>query len=226
MIHDVNTDIDDFVRLVHADCPGGLDTLKQRAVIQAMIEFFKKTYAWREFVEQSAYVDYFNPEFDVSTVMRTVVPGAAVMSVNDVWLSSDTQRLKKLARAEMDKNQPDWRKDTADKPRGYFFGPGKRLRVYPVPKKDAGFIDLDIEFVLLPTMDMTRFPDFVYEMYGETIAAGAAQRLKSQPYMPWTDPQQAQFFFKKFDAGVREARMDQARQVARAINEKRRRSFR
>lgn len=226
MIHDVNTDIDAFVDLVRADCPGGIDTVKQRAVIQAMIDFCKQTQAWKVFLDRRVYVDHINPEVDVGRAVRSVFAGAAVRGVDDVWLSKDACRLKKMARADLDQNKPDWAKQTAQRPTGFLMGPGRRLRVYPAPEKQSGLLFLDLELVLIPTLKMTRFPDFIYEMYGDTIAAGAAQRLKSQPAMPWTDFQQAQFFFKKFSAGVREARLDQAQQVVRAINEKRRRSFR
>jgi hypothetical protein len=102
----------------------------------------------------------------------------------------------------------------------------RRLRVYPSIEAGASMVWLDLELVLLPTLDTEWFPDFAFEIYGETIAAGAAQRLKSQTAMEWSDPKAAEYFMKKFQLGVHEAKIEKARRVVVALNDRRRRCFR
>lgn len=193
---------------------------------QAAMEFFRQTRAWREFVAQAAYADEYVQEFDVNAVARQVAANVTVMDVDDVWLSADGTRLKKRAVPAMDFNHPDWRSDTARTPTGYYMTPNRRLRVYPSIEAGAPMVWLDLELVLLPTLDTKQFPDFAFDIYGETISAGAIQRLKSQTGMEWSDPKVAEYFMKKFQVGIHEARVEKARRVTAAINDRRRRCFR
>ena len=218
--------VDVFVKRLAPDCPGGPNFLKKQAVAAAAAEFFRQTRAWREFVHEAAYVDAFTREISADRVARHTAGGyAALLDINGVWLSDGT-RLQERARTFLNKGGTDWREDAAEKPTGYFFTPERKIRVYPSLKKGVPILWLDMEMVLVPTMDAETMPRFAWDFYGETILAGAAQRLKSQPGASWSNPEQARFFLKQFQMGIREARREKAKRVADAINERRCRCFR
>ena len=219
--------IDRFVSRVSMDCPGGIDFLKKEAVRGAAVDFFKKTRAWREYVSEGAFVHHFHPEVDANRLARMVSAQAMVFDVNGVWLSKDKTPLRERSRSSMDAGAGagDWRGHSAKVPTGYFLTPKRMIRVYPELDQGAEAVGLDVEMVLTPDLDADVFPAFM-SLYAETICAGAAQRLKSQPGMPWSNPEQARFFMRLWLDGVREARLEKARRVASAINERRRTSFR
>lgn len=223
---DINTSVDRFVRLVSADCPGGAEFVKKTAVCQAAVQFFRETRAWREYIPEGGIVAAASPEVDLNRVAEWVSKDAKAMDINGVWLSRDGTPLKKIHRTFLNDQRPGWHKETSDAPTGFFMTPQRMLRVYPAPTAKAGTVSLDLELVMLPDLEAEKFPDFLWDMYAETIAAGAAQRLKSQPGMPWTNPEQAKYFWGKFNDGIRTARLEKAQRVAEAVNDRRRRIYR
>jgi len=220
------TDVDAFVRLVSMDCPGGPDFVKQRAVLQSAVQFFKETRAWRAHFPGGVMVGAFAPEADLNQVATWVGKHTRVLDIDGCWLNACGTPLKQIHRTMLNTSRPGWRKDTADLPTGYFLFPPRHLRVYPAPSDDAGMVSLDVELVLLPSMEASRLPDFAYDVYGEVICAGAIQRLKSQPGVEWTNPEQARYFLRAYREGIHKARLEKAQRVADAINERRRQTHR
>jgi len=223
-MYHVNTDIDQFVRLVSLDCPGGPALLKEQAVRHSAIDFCKQTRAWREELDR-VFVRPGDKYVDVTQFARAVVKHAHVLDVDDAWLADGT-RLKKQSREAMDKNRPDWRQETDTQPRGYFMTPQRLMRLVPAVGASADSLELTVELVLLPDMKISKLPDFLYEVYAETVAAGAVQRLKSQAYMEWSAPEQAGYFLRKYTDGVHVARLERAQRNVDALNERYRKIFR
>lgn len=69
------------------------------------------------------------------------------------------------------------------------------------PTRD--FTVLTIGYAAEPTPDATQIPKPIYDDYAETIVSGALVSLFLRPGMPWTNPQQAEFFKTYFIDGTR-----------------------
>lgn len=223
---DLTTSIDAFVELLHADCPGAPDILKKRAIRGAAMEFFRKTRGWREYIPSALSFDAVTAEADVNGI-SVLEDNVSVLDVDDAWIAGGGNRLHKHHRVKLDHDSPKWRSHTTNsEPTGYLMATKRRLRIYPALSADAGTVALDLELILLPSMNSDLFPDHAYDIYGEGIAAGALQRLKTQPGKAWSDPEQAGFFMKKFQYWITEAKAERAMHAVRAINERRRTAYR
>ncbi len=221
----INTHIDQFVTLVSENCPGGLDFVKKRAVCRAAAEFCRKTWAWREVLDD-VWLMPDDSFLDTGQLARMISREALVYDVEDVRKADDNAVIRKTSRQILDKNHPDWRSETTDThPTHFLLTPQRQLVFYPQLAEGAKMVAINLELVLVPTMAMIRFPDFLYNFYGETIAAGAVQRLQSQKGSEWFNPDQAKYFLAVFREALNEARVAQAKRVD-ALNARRRRSFR
>lgn len=218
----VNTPLSSFVPLVSEDCPGGLNLLKEKAVLASAMEFCRRTRMFRTRFDEVATVTDATPWIDINAAANDAIEdedvAVRVVDVGDVWLSPRETRLTNPAAATLDRKRPSWESDTADTPTSYLFTTDRRVRIYPALSAGADPVKLDMELVLTPARSSAKVPDFLYDIYADTIVAGAVQRLKTMPDQPWSNPGQAVFFFNKNQAGIDDARIEAARRIIKPIN--------
>lgn len=221
----VSTDISSFITLLSMEVLGCPTFLKQQAIRQSAMEFFRETRCWREVVEEYTLVGG-DKEIDANQLAKHISRASVALEVNDLWLTDDGTPLKKLSHESLDKNISGWRTDTAKEPTGYFMKINGNIRIYPALEDDADDVDVDVELILISTMTTETFPDFAYNLHSETIVAGAAHRLMVQPEQVWSSPDRAAYFLEKFKKGLRDSRLEEAKRVVDALNAKNRTYFR
>jgi hypothetical protein len=217
MVRTITTTLASFTDLLAMDVPSCPDFLKDRAVQRAAREFFQKTRSWRETYEGYG-LGPGDKEIDANRLANKFSLQAVVLDINDMWLSSDGTPLIKTSKEALDKNVSGWTLEDGDEPTHYFMTPQKILRIYPMMATDADIVDLDVELILVPTLSMTVFPDYLFEDYAEVITAGAASILQMQPDAKWTSPDLAIANAGKFQGGIQGARLEQAKQIVDALN--------
>lgn len=105
-----------------------------------------------------------------------------------------------------------WRTDV-NLPTRFYFPDDTTVGLLLAPNAGG---NLRINAALKPTRAATTFPDWIYERYVETIAAGAKWKLLSTPKKPYTDMALAAHYEQEFIAGCGEARVRAARAGSRA----------
>lgn len=178
-------DVEEFLSRILPFAPGCPEPSAIAAIIEAARVFCRRTRLWRSTDQMTATTG--------SSNCLCAPAGAEVFEVES--LSFEGADLKPISIADLDDKQPGWREYTGDSPRWFTQTDiGEILLVPP----GAGVVKMAT--ILLPSMDATQLPDFLYDQYAKDIANGALAEILLLPKRDFTDPNMAGVYQVRFDA--------------------------
>lgn len=93
-------------------------------------------------------------------------------------------------------------------PKGYQYVPEAAINLYPTPDQAYTLV---VTAQVQPRSDAVELPDDLETRWHETLIAGALSYVLALRGQPWADPGEARAQAVKFQAGVNNARADEAR---------------
>lgn len=195
------TPLDNWYDYVMPYCGGAPDSLVIQGVRKALDEFLRDT----RFLKRTL------DPIDLSAGERSYVldvdnDNEQVLLVEKVWLS-DNSVLPPLSREELDKTGPAWEGNTAAVPSRFFCDYPGEVSVYPVPSDQIpSGLSMNVRVVLTVTPEATEVDSSVYNVFKDTIAAGARYHVKSVPGNQCFDLEQALMQRRLFLLGVESAK--------------------
>jgi hypothetical protein len=146
------------------------------ALIDVAREFCMKTKRWEQENATTGFSGFSRFDFDVPV-------GAEIVQVENVTVGGIDYDVKPL------KDIPsDWATNPPDDNTLYHDNQTECL-IFPAPSSTDA---ISMTLVLQPKLSGTGVSDEVFDLYAETIAAGARSKLQRMPRQPWSDMQQAQ----------------------------------
>lgn len=163
------------------------DTLK--SVIK---EFYRRTYAWREFIEIGTLREAQMP-YDLNPMNDQSIKVHAVISLTrDGWpLNNLTMGNRTLAYKEVATSA------TAEPTAFYTNPPSKIHFIHPLP--DGGSAANYVATVaVVPLMKTDELPQWCVDNHGEAFIAGTLHKLHNEVKKPYTDPYKAMYHGKEW----------------------------
>lgn len=208
-----------FYDWVMPEVPGVGEPMANRALCDAAIEFYKLSGL---VVAQLAPI--------------TVIPGTAtydmvppvgydVSRIEEMFFGD--MRLFPVSNTDLARMYFNW-VNVVGSPQYYMSEASSSFRLVPKPDPAMTFTDTIVpRVVLVPTRAATEIAeDWVYEDWGDAIAAGAVALLMQMPQKPWTDLTRAAGFADVFRRGATAAKADANRgKVGAALSVRLRRHF-
>ena len=180
---------------VFDDIPSVPQALALRALSDALREFCRRTYAWREPLEDTP-IPAGEPLIDLS-----IGQGTNIIAVPELRL--DGAKIDPAAPEEVQQLR---RRPREGDPIGFVHYPTGQLELLPSPKRDHV---LSGTIVVAPTLGATNLnmPNHIGNEYGDALAAGAKMRLVKMPAQPWSAPDMMQLYASEFYMAVSEAKL-------------------
>jgi hypothetical protein len=125
---------------------------------------------------------------DISGVDRATHDGKTIHATSETALDQDDTQEDRFT----------WRTQTADKPERYYGTFDKKIRLVYIPNTDLAS-GLKVWVNIVPLINATVVPAFLWENFKDMIAEGAKGRLKAIADMPWTDLQLAATFLGSYE---------------------------
>lgn len=173
------------------------------AIKDAAIEFCERSEIWQVGATPIDLVAY-EPRYGF------VPPeDARVSKTTNAFLRikpSQIIELRKTTRDNLDTYEPGWRTMEASYPTRYFMDTPNSIRVLGIPTETIPD-SLWVLSVLKPTRLSTTGPDFLFEDWVETIAAGALKRLHAMEGRIWANTTLVGYYDKKFREGTAKAKI-------------------
>lgn len=196
----MNKTWDDFFPLIMPLLPGCPEpTIRQHLAITAA-DFFTRTHLWREDIDP-VYVSPGVYEYDLD----------AEAFVED--LISVTVDRRELEHTDMRLIPNEQRYDTGF-PTKYWIHSDNSIRLHPIP--DTSVV-IKMAAVLRPSRAATTIPDWIFELWADTIVAGAVDRLASIPGKDWSNQPMAQHYRLHYEQGITAARVRDTRGVGHTV---------
>lgn len=175
-----------------AELPSCDEVSGERAVRNACIEFCAMSLAVR---------------FEAAQITTTAnvaeypfVPPTDTQVIQVVQVRWNGYELDPVSVDELDDRYAgDWRTKKERSPLGYTQLGRTSLLLVPVPIDTS---TLDMTLAIAPTRAAATVDDVLYNIYADTIAAGAKASLMMRPQTPYTNPQLAAANRQKFLSGV------------------------
>lgn len=173
---EVNTST--LLPLIQPELPvsGALQPLVLQSLSQAAREFCRRTRVWYEDQTLDIAAAVTEYEFDTPTT------GAVVIELQNVMLDGED----------------------AIQGTDYTVNSGRTLILEEEPSDDVTG-GLEARAVFAPALWATTLPDFLVSVWGEGIVAGALSELFLMPGKPWSDPDRANYWRRRFLDKVGEA---------------------
>jgi len=182
------TAITAFTKFVAPDVPGAPNSLIERAVLRACIEFCEETKYWRYRDEGLVIVSGIK-EYDLSPDTDSQVE-----TVNDP-ITVNGKKIYQRTKTWLDQNLNNWETLTGKDPK-YFQVESKGLiRLVPFPDADGA---MSASMILKPIPTATTVPDFLFDDYYNAIADGARFFLMEPPGKEWTNTELSIYYGNKF----------------------------
>ena len=128
---------------------------------------------------------------ETSTIDRASYDGKTIYPTSETALDQD----------DTQESKEEWREKTADVPERYFATFDKKIRLVYTPNADLAS-GLKVWVSVIPLIDATVVPKFLWENYKDMVADGAKGRLKVIPDMPWTDYELGSTFLQAYEFGM------------------------
>jgi len=159
--------------------PGCPETIVERMLRQAMVDFYRETDAWRYTTDIAAVIrnrGEVEVDLPANTLIRRVywarLDGKPLMAVSPRNVGTDT-----------------------GVPRGYAInGLTRTLRLDPIPEQTYLRNGLEVNVSLLPLPELDDLPDELYAIHRDGILYGAVARLLAMPNVSWSSLQDAQVY--------------------------------
>lgn len=89
--------------------------------------------------------------------------------------------------------------ETGSAPEVFWLDPDDTLQIRPIPNATAaGTANMLVKCILMPTLDATKVPDFIYLDWLEIIAWGTAARILSMAAKKWYNPELSEYYNSKY----------------------------
>jgi len=183
-------DLQEFVDDVVRDFPDALESVARRAVVRAVIAFFRDSNAWRH--DETFALVQGTKEVFLSLPFDTVMAASATA----VYIDEQGNR-RKLTAATKD----DLHINTTGKPRSFHAD-----RIAFQIDGDGSPGQLEIEAILVPTRSVTEIPDEIGEIWYEDIREGVAAYMYMMPGQNWYDARRAGQHAALFDDAILKAK--------------------
>ena len=194
--------VDDFFPHVLTDVIGCPDPTLRLQIVSAAAEFCRETLAWTESQDP---IPLANGVSDYELDMPTQ---AYAYTVRDVWLNG--RRLTPITMHALQSALPNWTTSESNEPIYYNAATERGLiRIFPTPINVTDQT-LVARTAFIPVMAATTLPDFLGQRHMEVIASGAKARLMLIPGTPWANPQLGTYHRELFNAGIVNARIEEA----------------
>jgi hypothetical protein len=152
------------------ECPYPVVT---HALKRSAQDFFRRTLVWRVWLDPMQTAANINEyELDLGSNAELVRIERATLDGRPIVISTAASM------------PTDWKTNPLGIEDCIFLVDGKNVTL--IPYKAAGLVLL-IEAALRPADAATGIEDYLFDLYGETIATGAKARLLRQPLKPYTD---------------------------------------
>lgn len=189
--------LSDFYPRIGTHVVGCPEPTMAQALVDSAIAFCEESLVQREVLDNLQTAAN-NNAYELDTPAQQQV--ARVISV-----SRDGQILKSIP-ADM---KPAGTSQTG-KPAGYYTRRnGSQLELVLVPTPDKRY-SLGIEVALRPNRSATQLEDDLYELWVETVVAGAVARITAIPNQPFSDPNKSVAAYASALLGARRARNEGA----------------
>jgi len=188
------TDLFPYVMPNVEGCP---TAVAKHAIRRAIIELCERTSIYKYALPTvNVVANQDNYVFDIPPGTDIVAP--TYVSVNGIQVKATNEE-------DLDALDYVWRDATSKQPEFYYMDYDNTMYLVPTPSEDI--VDgLYVEAALKPTMATESFPDFLYNNWSETIAAGTLMRLHAMIGKVWSDPQTVNMHRGQFKAGISRAK--------------------
>lgn len=189
----------DILPFVMEECPGAPEPGVLRAIRSAAIEFSRETRIVVQYPDAIVLAKN-TPDYDLG-----LSDAYKLIEIKEAWV--DGLRINPASVATLGRFS-DWQSWTSSKPDTVTQKSPEVVTVVPMPDGTASPApQLTLRVVVSPSYDSTTFPDDLYDIYLDTIAAGARARLQMQPGKPWTNQPQAMVNNGTYQKGKNVARV-------------------
>ena len=193
---------DKFYDYIMPSVQGCPVSMVKNALRNACIEFCEKTLIWKQDsilndVEAGYDMYVFAPPKDAKVVMpyRVTFNGVEVQP-------TDLQSLESF--------MPNWKDLKEETPKYYFLAFDDIVRLVGTPIKSFSNA-LSADVALKPSREAEKCPEFIFNDWAETIAAGALSRLHAMAGKIWANPELVNYYSKIFREGISRARSKSAK---------------
>lgn len=125
---------------------------------------------------------------EITGIDRASYDGKTIYPTSETALDEDSTQ----------ESKEEWRDKTADKPERYFCTFDKKIRLVYIPDADLASA-VKVWVNVIPLIDATVVPSFLWENFKDMVADGAKGRLKAILDMPWTDIDVAATFLQAYE---------------------------
>ena len=172
-------------------CPG---FVAKRAILNAAIEFARKTWFIQEDHATISLVED-QADYELTEPTNHKIVGIVHVLVDD-------EPIDEYSAAERSKIEPDWRDsdNTATEPDWYLEdiqGSPKKIWLYPLPSADKDDW-VKVRLALAPSKSATEIDDRYADEHFDALVAGAIARLLMIPKKEWTDLMSASVYRQLF----------------------------
>lgn len=179
-------DLDDFLPLVMPYAASAPEPLVKRYLLKAATQFCERTRTWR--CNEQITTDGQYPE-------QIPIPPDGVLYEIAGCIMWDVP-LCPISIADLNRERPCWRTDTVATgcARWYISPEWGSIQAIPFT---SGTLSVDV--IYKPSYGATTLPDFLYDLYAETIADGAAGNVLVTPGQAFANPTLGAALLQRFD---------------------------
>ena len=195
--------LDEIIPWVQPDVIGCPEPTVRQAIVSAVAELCSTARIWSE-IQDPIELEEGIADYDLDGPSQ-----AYAVLVMDLYVGPD--KLQAVTMDQLQQSLPDWRTATAARPCFYNSAVTQgSVRIYPIPKGVQPGTSLVMRVAYMPSTGASSIPDFIGQGYMDTIAAGAKARLMRIPGQVFSNPTLAMHYRQQFDAGVVDARINEA----------------
>ncbi len=203
---------DDLINDVVLDCIGVPVPVALRAIREAVRKFCKESTAYRKRLTASdlSYTDsVYTIKIPIGAQIETVISPMALngsYTVGGVPYEAKQASIQGASAEWMDINRHGWRSATSsDKVEHFVMLSANTFVLSPDSKTDRS-ANLSISLALMPNLSSNTIDNEFGNRWFDELVSGAKYMLMVVPKAEWSNPELAQFYKAKFDAGIEEAK--------------------
>lgn len=185
---------EDMLNDVIPDVPGCTNELAINALRNAAIELYTKSWIYTQQCDPQDTV-IGQAEYDLDTFNGYKTVGIVSVAFNDAALTP-------AGVTSLNRSNLYWQDDTGT-PTNYLSNDYTTVRLYRIPDLVG---TLNATVALTPAKNATGIENFLYDLYSESLAAGAKARLMLIPSKPYSDPNTSREYRAQFAAAITDAK--------------------
>lgn len=234
------TAIDDFVPYVVPYAGGASHPVAKRAVVEAIDEFCRKTWYYRERLAAQRILDTDTVVGDFDAYPNPITVNGAerypiVQTKSEQYVIEAPTGMRPLVVVEVDAGGTMLKPITSftaadtsawydkDGASSYFTrNPSRVTEIFPTPETPD---DIVVDVAFIPLHNASSVPDLLFTNFRQVICDGALSKLYAQSNQSYSDPKGAVYKNLAFTRGIAEARIEGNRGNTRAMVQARSRGW-